>query len=58
MNYVTEPVRRTEILCEADAVALGGGPAGPLRRPGRRRVRARPTVLMGRWGDQAGRRES
>lgn len=49
MNYVTEPERRTEILCEADVVVLGGGPAD-IAAAWAAAQQGRPTVLVERWG--------
>ena len=57
MNYVTEPERRTEILCEADVLVLGGGPAGIAAAWAAAR-QGRPTVLVECRDDQADRRES
>jgi len=37
MNHITEPERKTEILCEADVVVLGG------------RLKASPASCAGTW---------
>jgi len=49
MNHVTEPERRTEILCEADVVVLGGGPAGIAAAWAAAR-QGSSTVLVERYG--------
>ncbi len=49
MNYVTEPERRTGILCEADVVVPGGGPADIAADRAAAR-QGHPTVLLKRLG--------
>jgi hypothetical protein len=49
MSHVTEPERHTEVLCEADVVVLGGGPAGIAAAWASAR-QGRATLLVERYG--------
>jgi len=54
MNPITEPERKTEILCETDVVVPGGGPAGIAAAWAAAR-QGRATLLVERFGAELGR---